>query len=77
MTSLINCTLCNKEISNHANICPSCGHPIEKLRKEAKDNKQTFLIAIVVLLFIGVILLDQKGVIDLKSIAETFGLSLS
>ena len=34
--ALINCPECQKEISNSANACPNCGHPIEKYTQSEK-----------------------------------------
>lgn len=59
--SLINCSECNKEVSNEAESCPSCGNPIKKEdfgRKMMRTGKdiQNFgigltLLTIIIILF--------------------------
>ena len=37
---LINCPCCGNKVSNHADSCPKCGHPINKSNNE--NSKHTF-----------------------------------
>ena len=36
---LIECPDCGKKVSDKAEVCPSCGYPFEKLRKQAEKKK--------------------------------------
>ena len=47
--NLTNCPACQKQISNSAETCPHCGHPIKKIR-EQKNYLVTMIVIIVVCL---------------------------
>lgn len=47
--ALINCPECNKEISDTAKVCPSCGYKIN-LQKHKKRNKIIFGIMLSVII---------------------------
>lgn len=56
--ALTNCPDCNREISNIAKACPSCGHPIAAVTIEAtgKEYKRYLLIG-TLLIMLSIILL--------------------
>ena len=65
--ALIKCPECQKEISDKADACPSCGYPTttakgEKLKPPTKKSKGR---AVFILLFIGILgffyIADQKA----------------
>ena len=55
---LINCPECSRNLSDKADCCPHCGHPIYKLKvqqrrqKQAKTTKITLLVLAIIGLYI-------------------------
>ncbi|MVX36119.1 hypothetical protein [Myroides sp. LoEW2-1] len=45
--ALINCSECNKEVSDKALNCPKCGNPVSKDKKENKGCLRNILLALV------------------------------
>jgi len=41
--ALINCPECGKRISNQAESCPNCGHPINFIKYEKNKREGCFL----------------------------------
>lgn len=80
MTTLINCKVCQKEMSNQAEVCPNCNHPYQKER-EQKSNQNGMYASLLLLIVIAVIIaLEKEGKIDLsgfiKDIFEKSGIKL-
>lgn len=38
--ALIKCPECGKEISDKAEVCPSCGYPVDEIGKKSADKKK-------------------------------------
>ena len=50
--ALINCTECNKEISDKADSCPNCGISFNRKENKVKISKKTKIIAIILSIII-------------------------
>ena len=57
--SLINCPACQKQISNSAEMCPHCGHPIKKIREQ--QNSLVTMIVIIVVCLIAFFVIKLQG----------------
>jgi len=64
MSSLISCSVCNKEISKEALACPNCGHPNKPVVAQANEKKRigccgSLFVVILVIWIIGLISTDN------------------
>lgn len=54
--ALIKCPECNKEISDQAKFCPSCGYGLNSMSVEEKKNIKKIVVAIIGII-VGIILI--------------------
>lgn len=62
---LIQCPMCEKDVSPHATACPHCGHPLKGKVEQAEQAKQTnlWLRIIVILICLPVVIASLKSCI--------------
>lgn len=48
--ALIKCPECGKEVSDKADVCPSCGYPIKKVEEKKQKESVTSILSLVFLI---------------------------